>query len=133
MDSSQAGDPDVLTAEQAARRLRIPKTQTFRNLANRGEVPSLVAGARRRYSWARLYAMVAGPGVPDSEILTSADVARWLQISERTVQRASGEPGTPTKLPGHRFGKHWRYARAAIDQALAGDMPAEVPSGTRPR
>jgi hypothetical protein len=131
MDSSQAGDPDILTAEQASRRLRIPKTQTFRNIANRGQVPSLLVGARRRYSWARLYEMVAGPGVPYSDILTSKDVAQLLGVSERTVQRASDEPGTPGKLPGHRFGRYWRYALAAIELALAGDVPAAMPSGTR--
>jgi excisionase family DNA binding protein len=46
-----------------------------------------------------------------SEILTLAEAASYLRVSEQDVVRLVGKEG----LPGRQVGDDWRFLRAAID------------------
>ena len=111
----------LLTAEEFGGRVQIDRVQTVRTLCAEGLVP----GARKigpgwRIHWPTFYQALAGPGVPEGEIVTSGQLARHLRVPERVVRRSSAVPGTPNKLPGLRLGKTWRYAMPAVHAPSVG-------------
>lgn len=64
------------------------------------------------------------PSAPEDQLLTLADVARLLQLSERSIYRlvASGE------LPGFKpGGGAWRFRRADVDAWI--DAQVNVSTG----
>ena len=52
----------------------------------------------------------------DGDVLTTAQLARLLQIDERTVRRLA----RAGDLPGRKLGGEWRFSRAAVLGWLAG-------------
>jgi hypothetical protein len=82
------------------------------------------AGRKPLFFWPAFYEWLAGPGVPDGEILTASQLAGRLGVSDAVVRRASDAPGTPGKLPGRQIGKQWRYAWEAVRRALGGSAAA---------
>ncbi|MBA2358937.1 MAG: helix-turn-helix domain-containing protein [Actinobacteria bacterium] len=50
------------------------------------------------------------------EVLTSAQLAEFLQVGERTVRELAGRG----ELPGRMVGREWRFARRAVLDWLAG-------------
>lgn len=119
-DTQPGRDPDILTAAEVADRLHIKYVQTVRDAAAAGIIPGLRTGHQWRFSWRAVYAAVAGPGIPDGEIVDSRQLARRLGpgVSDRWVRRAAAPPGTPDKLPGLRIGAEWRFAMEAVRAAL---------------
>ena len=53
---------------------------------------------------------------PQPDVLTPAQAAELLQVSEAEVEQLA-EEGT---LPGRRIGEHWRFSRPALIAWLAG-------------
>lgn len=49
------------------------------------------------------------------EIMTTKQLAEYLQMSEITVCRLAREK----KLPGMKIGKEWRFKRNVIDKLMA--------------
>ena len=127
-------DPDILTAEELAPRIKIKFAQTIRDAATAGEVPCMPAGRLLLFSWKAFYEWLAGPGIPEGEILTARELAAVLGVSERLIKRSSAAPGTPGKLPGRRVGKQWRYALEAVRRTMRGSASAaDVASSASPR
>ncbi|MBX0329902.1 helix-turn-helix domain-containing protein [Oscillochloris sp. ZM17-4] len=60
-------------------------------------------------------------------ILTVAEVARYLRVSETTVWRWC----TSGKLPAFRIGRSWRVRRDTLDQMIAGTPPLGTSHATR--
>jgi|SRR5579859_7979791 len=123
---------DFLTAEEFGSRVHIGRVHTVRSLCAGGLVPGASKiGREWRIHWPTFYAALAGPGVPDGEVVTSAELARRLRVSSRVVRRASAAPGTPGKLPGLQLGKTWLYAlpavHAQVGWSLDGGQDAAVP------
>ena len=119
--ADQARADILLTAEEFGGRVQIGRVQTVRTLCAEGRVP----GARKigpgwRIHWPTFYEALAGPGVPEGEIVTSGQLARHLRVPERVVRRSSAAPGTPSKLPGLQLGKTWRYAMPAVHAPRVG-------------
>ena len=111
---------DVLTAEEFAARVQIRRVHTVTDLCAAGVVPGASKiGHEWRVHWPTFYAAVAGPGVPDGEVVTSRQLARYLRVDERVVRRAAAAPGTPGRLPGFQLGKTWLHAMRAVN-AMAG-------------
>lgn len=134
-DQEDVLDPDVLTAEQLAGRLGIGDVQVVRRLAASGIIPGWRAVREWRFSWAEVYEWIAGPGVPDGEIVTARELARRLGVGVLVVRRAAAAPGTPGSvpgsgtIPGRLVGTHWRFAVQAAwlslpdtSSALAGRL-----------
>ena len=124
-------DPDILTAEELAARLGLD-VQTVRDLAGAGVLPGGRAGRRWLFSWAAVYTWIAGPGVPDSEILSTRQLARRIGVDVRVVRRAAAPPGTPGKLPGRQVGKKWLFAIEAVRRELSPPAGRPVGPGTLP-
>jgi hypothetical protein len=137
---------DDVTAEEFGRRVQFGRVQTVRTLCAEGRIPGAKkAGSSWEIHWPTFYEALAGPGVPEGEIVTSGQLARYLGVPDRAVRRASAAPGTPGKWPGLQLGKGWRYAMPAVqareigwsqpegqDAAMpgppaAGQPPAPVP------
>ena len=55
------------------------------------------------------------PNPEPTDVLTVADVARWLRVDEQAVAELA-ESG---ELPGRRLGGEWRFARDAVLDWLA--------------
>src|SRR5512143_3563998 len=51
---------------------------------------------------------------PMSDVLTLRQLARHLQLSERTIYRLLGRG----QLPGFKVGGHWRFRRSVVDYWL---------------
>ena len=118
--SPSGGGADVLTAEEFAVRVQIRRVHTVTDLCAAGVVPGASKiGHEWRVHWPTFYAAVAGPGVPDGEVVTSRQLARYLRVDERVVRRAVAAPGTPGRLPGFQLGKTWLHAMPAV-RAMAG-------------
>jgi hypothetical protein len=123
---------DILTAEEFGGLVHIGRVRTVTDLCAAGQVPGATKiGHEWRIHWPAFYAAVAGPGIPEGEVVTSGELARYLRVDERVVRRASAAPGTPGKLPGLQVGKRWLYALPAVHaQAgwpLDGGQDAAVP------
>ena len=118
--SPSGGGADVLTAEEFAVRVQMRRVHTVTDLCAAGVVPGASKiGHEWRVHWPTFYAAVAGPGVPDGEVVTSRQLARYLRVDERVVRRAAAAPGTPGRLPGFQLGKTWLHAMRAVN-AMAG-------------
>lgn len=52
----------------------------------------------------------------DHEILTAADVAKFLRIPKTTVYDLAQRG----RLPAFKVGRHWRFRKAKIEQWLRG-------------
>jgi len=118
--SSSGGGANILTAEEFAARVQIRRVHTVTDLCADGVVPGAgKIGREWRIHWPTFYAAVAGPGVPDGEVVTSRQLARYLRVDERVVRRTVAAPGTPGKLPGFQLGKTWLHAMPAVN-AMAG-------------
>ena len=108
---SDQAHADILTAEEFAVRVHIRRVHTVTDLCADGVVPGASKiGHEWRIHWPTFYAAVAGPGVPDGEVVTSRQLAQYLRVDERVVRRAAAAPGTPGKLPGFQLGKTWLHA-----------------------
>jgi excisionase family DNA binding protein len=57
---------------------------------------------------------------PPSEVLTLAEAAAYLRLTEAEVLRLVDEQA----LPGRRLGPEWRFLKAAIQQWLSAGTPA---------
>ena len=127
--ADQPADPDILTTDQLAERLGISDRQGLRNLAASGTVPGWRVGGNWRYSWAEVYGWIAGPGIPDGEIVTAGELARRLGGSANFVRKSAAAPGTPGSvpgagtLPGRLVGRQWRFAVEAVWRALPETSP----------
>jgi hypothetical protein len=120
--------PDTLTAEEFGARVGMRRVRTVTDLCAAGLVPGASKiGHEWRVHWPTFYAAVAGPGVPDGDVVNSAELARRLRVSDRVVRRASAAPGTPGKLPGLQVGKTWLYALPAVHAQVGW---SQVPGGT---
>jgi len=53
------------------------------------------------------------------DVLTSSDLARYLQVSKSSLYKPSQEG----KVPGQQVGKHWRFRRETIDRWLDSRAP----------
>jgi len=127
-------DPDVLTTEELADRLGLD-VQTVLDLLATGVLPGHRVGRRWLSSWTAVYTWIAGPGVPDGEIVSARQLGHRFGVGERVVRRAAGPPGTPGKLPGRQVGKQWRFAVQAARMALSrtGGPPDGAAAGSGPR
>src|SRR5260370_40367256 len=115
-EGSPSGGADILTAEEFADRVHIRRVHTVTALCASGVVPGASKiGHEWRVRWPTFYAAVAGPGVPDGEVVTSRQLAHYLRVDERVVRRAVAAPGTPGKLPGFQLGKTWLHAMPAVN------------------
>lgn len=115
---------DVLTAEEFAVRVQIRRVHTVTDLCADGVVPGASKiGRDWRVHWPTFYAAVAGPGVPDGEVVTSRQLARYLRVDERVVRRAAAAPGTPGRLPGFQLGKTWLHAMRAVNAMTGWSQP----------
>ncbi|RKZ31150.1 DNA-binding protein [bacterium] len=61
--------------------------------------------------------------MPDSEIMTVADVARYLKLKPQTIYKWAQEG----KIPAAKLGKEWRFRRSVIDAWLDAQI-AESPA-----
>lgn len=115
-----ARDPDILDARELAARLAIKDDKIIRDLAAAGELPGMRVGSGSQwvFSWAAVYAWLAGPGIPDGEILDVKQLAEKLDISQQLVRRTAGEPGTPDRFPGRKVGNKWLFALEAVRAAI---------------
>ncbi|MCT2535995.1 helix-turn-helix domain-containing protein [Aquibacillus koreensis] len=50
----------------------------------------------------------------EKEIMTVAQVAEYLQLSEMTTYKLVQEG----KIPGFKIGRHWRVKRADLDEFI---------------
>jgi excisionase family DNA binding protein len=57
----------------------------------------------------------AGQAAGGGEILTLAEAAEYLRVSQEDVVRSVG----PTGLPGRRIGDDWRFLKSALQAWLA--------------
>ena len=144
--ASAGRDPDIVSAEELGALLHLD-VQTVRDVsaaedaAGEQEAPGGAAvvlggfrvGRQRRYSWSAIYVQIAGPGIPDGEILDAGQLARRLDLPKRAVQRALAPPGTPGKLPGRKVGRQWRSAWPAVQAAIRGPAPAGQPGSPAAR
>lgn len=62
-------------------------------------------------------------------VMTVADVAAFLRLSESTVYRLAQEG----KLPGRKIGGAWRFLRPALEQWLAQPVNSVLTSGKSKR
>jgi len=68
-----------------------------------------------------------GPSPAASEVLTLAEAATFLRLSEPVVQRLALDG----RLPGRAAEGHWRFLRSALRIWLAGtDFAKPLPAGT---
>jgi hypothetical protein len=126
------GVPDgpVLSAAQLAARLGFRDPQTVTDLAAAGELAGCKVGRGWLFAWVAIYQRIAGPGVPDGEVLSAAQLAARIGASSpRVVRRAAGPPGTPGTLPGCRIGKQWLFALEAVLADLD-RQPEAAPAGS---
>jgi hypothetical protein len=129
MASAQPGprpegrDPDVLTAAELAARLGVRDVQTLRDAMASGDIPAGRPGHEWLASWRAVYEWLAGPGVPDGDVVDAAKLGRLLGISARLVLRSAGPPGTPGRIWGRQVGKRWRFAVEAARLSIAGLRP----------
>ena len=123
-------DGEVLSAAQLAARLGFRDPQTVTDLAAAGELAGCKVGGTWLFAWAAIYQRIAGPGVPDGEVLSAAQLAARIGASSpRVVRRAAGPPGTPGTLPGCRIGKQWLFALEAVLADLD-RQPEAAPAGS---
>lgn len=61
-----------------------------------------------------------------TSVMTVADVAAFLRLSESTVYRLAQEG----KLPGRKIGGTWRFLRSALEQWLAGHESSALTDAT---
>lgn len=137
-DIAAGRDPDIVTAAELAGRLHLD-VQTIRDLAAaeaaRDEAadpdPERVTlhgwriGNTLLFSWSAIYVQIAGPGIPDGEILDPAQLGRRLGVPTKKAWRALAIPGTPGQLPGRKVGKQWRSAWEAVHRQIRGPVPAD--------
>jgi hypothetical protein len=131
--SPGGGGADILTAEEFGARVHIRRVRTVTDLCASGEVPGASKiGKEWRVHWPTFYEAVAGPGVPDGDVVNSTELARRLRVSDRVVRRASAAPGTPGKLPGLQVGKTWLHAMPAVHAQVGwsqeGGQDAAIPA-----
>jgi hypothetical protein len=134
-------DPDVITAVQLADWLGFRTAQAVRDATVTGApgggeadgIPGMRVGHEFRYSRRAVYEWIAGPGVPDGEILDATELGRRIGASSLLVRRSAAPPGTPGKIPGRRVGKkQWRFALEAVRAAIGGTVPgAGAPEGAQ--
>jgi hypothetical protein len=130
----------ALTAEEFAARVHIRRVHTVTDLCAAGKVPGATKiGHEWRVHWPTFYAAVAGPGVPDGEVVTSRQLAHYLRVNEQVVRRAVAAPGTPGKLPGFQLGKTWLHAMPAVNAQVGWSQngggagpPAAGPAPAKP-
>jgi excisionase family DNA binding protein len=127
-------DPDILTTEELAGRLGLD-VQTVLDLLAAGVLPGQRVGRRWLSSWTAIYTWIAGPGVPDGEILSARQLGRRLGVDERVVRRAAQRG----ELPGQQVGKQWRFAVQAVRMELGhtggrpgGPEARPVPAAAQP-
>ncbi len=58
--------------------------------------------------------LINGGGHMEKEIMTIAQVAEYLQLSEMTTYKLVQEG----KLPGFKIGRHWRIKRDDLDEFI---------------
>ena len=123
-------DPDVITAAQLADWLGIKTAQAVRDATVAGEtaarpdgIPGMRVGREFRYSRRAVYEWIAGPGIPDGEILDATELGRRIGASSLLVRRSAAAPGTAGRIPGRRVGKQWRFALEAVRAAIGGAVP----------
>lgn len=56
--------------------------------------------------------MSKGLTVPDEEIMTLEDVARYLKLTPQTIYTWAQEK----KIPAAKLGKEWRFKKSVIDE-----------------
>lgn len=59
-------------------------------------------------------------GVPAGDVLTLAEAAAYLRVSEVAVLRAT----RVDKLPGRVVGEEWRFLKSALQEWLKSPLPA---------
>ncbi len=67
---------------------------------------------------------------PDNPIMTIAEVADYLKVTERTIYRLAAAK----KIPAFKVGGSWRFSRAEIDiwikqQSLEANEPTDKDMG----
>ena len=106
--------------DRAAFALRRPKQELVAGLVARYVDPASPAGLDAL----RALTSDGGPVIgrasfrpyDDGDVLTTAQLARLLQVDARTVRRLA----TAGELPGRKVGREWRFSRAAVLDWLAG-------------
>jgi excisionase family DNA binding protein len=83
----------------------MPRSKT--NARHGGKTPTK-SGAARRTKTSRV------PPVEWPEVLTLAEAAAYLRVTEAELSMIAGSQG----LPGQRIGSEWRFSRAAIQDWL---------------
>ncbi len=68
------------------------------------------------------------------DLLTLAEVARFLKVPKSTIYKLAREQ----RIPGHRVGKHWRFVKEEIESWMEKTRIEEVietvsPNRTRVR
>jgi len=128
-ETEPARDADILDAAQLADRVHL-SVQTTRRLLARGVFPGTRIGRDWRVSWRAAYERIAGPGVPDGEIVHARQLARILGLpDDRKLRRAAGAPGTPGKVPGLQAGRLWLFAVEAVRAELGTLERPGLPAG----
>jgi PTS system nitrogen regulatory IIA component len=56
------------------------------------------------------------------EIMTLAEIAKYLKVSDKTILRMVGKG----EIPGHKISSQWRFQRASIDQWLTAKMQSSA-------
>ena len=59
--------------------------------------------------------------IPDHEILTLEEVARYLRLKPQTIYKWAQEK----RIPAAKLGKEWRFRRSVIDRWLDAQMLGE--------
>jgi excisionase family DNA binding protein len=100
--------------DRAAFELRTPKQELVAGLVARYVDPSSSAGldALRalRLDEGPLVGRASFRPYDDGDVLTTAQLARLLQVDERVVRRLARHG----ELPGRRVGRQWRFSRQAV-------------------
>jgi hypothetical protein len=120
------GVPDgpVLSAAQLAARLGFRSPQTVTDLAAAGELQAAKIGHMWLFAWAAIYERIAGPGVPDGQVLSAAQLGRLFGVTAKVIRSAAGPPGTPGKLAAAKIGKQWLFALEAARLQMDPQQPA---------
>ena len=61
------------------------------------------------------------PSLPDHEILTLEEVARYLRLKPQTIYKWAQE----RRIPAVKLGKEWRFRRSILDRWLDQQMLGE--------
>ena len=107
--------------DRASFELRTPKRELVAGLVDRYVDPTTPAGleALRGLGDDVVVGRAAFRATEDAEVLTAAQVARLLQVDERTV-RALAARG---EIPARKLGRQWRFLRSAVLDWLARREP----------